>query len=358
MKIEEEIFRKETFVFERLINYGFINYKHAYIFKQPFMNGKLEAVIKIDKSGSIQGHIIDTASHDEYLPIRIENSIGAFVGNAREEYKEILRDIAKNCCETKPFVSEQANRISALIHERYAESPDYPFKKLSDYGVFRYPENRKWYALIMNIKRSLLGGTCEEKIDVINLRVYPEEFDRALKTNGIYPAYHMKKTTWVSIALDDTLTDPEIMDYIDMSRNMAIGSGSKTGKQLSVDHWVVPANPKFYDVEKAFKNRDEIEWKQSSKVKAGDIVYLYVAAPISSVKYECVVTETDIPFDYKDKNITIKTVMKIKRTRTFRKGQIDIKQLRELGVKNVQGPRKATPELIDFINKQADALRA
>ena len=143
-----------------------------------------------------------------------------------------------------------------------------------------------------------------------------------------------------------------------MSRNMAIGSGSKTGKQLSVDHWVVPANPKFYDVEKAFKNRDEIEWKQSSKVKAGDIVYLYVAAPISSVKYECVVTETDIPFDYKDKNITIKTVMKIKRTRTFRKGQIDIKQLRELGVKNVQGPRKATPELIDFINKQADALRA
>ncbi len=352
MKIEEEIFRKETINPAKLVSYGFQKDGSTYIYRKLFMNDKLEAVVTADENGQIKGQIIDKLSNEEYLPIRIESSIGAFVGNAREEYKEILRDIAENCCTTRPFISQQANRLSDLIYARYRESPDYPFKKLSDYGVFRYPTNRKWYALIMNIKRSLLCGDDEERIDIVNLRVYPEEFDKSLKVQGIYPAYHMKKTTWVSITLDDTLSDEEIMGYIDMSRNMAIGSDKRSGRALSMNHWVIPANPKYYDVEKAFKGTDVIEWKQSCNVKVGDIVYLYLAAPVSSVKYECVVTETGIPFDYKDENITIKNLMKIKRIRTFRKGTIGIKKVREMGVRNVQGPRKATPELIDFINEK------
>lgn len=34
---------------------------------------------------------------------------------------------------------------------------------------------------------------------------------------GIYPEYHLNKKSWVSIILDDTLTDDEIMSLIDMS---------------------------------------------------------------------------------------------------------------------------------------------
>ena len=222
---------------------------------------------------------------------------------------------------------------------------------MSDYGVFRFPDNRKWYALIMNIKRSLLEGDSDEKIDIVNLKVYPTELSSSLAKKGIYPAYHMKKTSWVSITLDDTLTDEEIMKYMDMSRNLAIGSGSNSQRPLSIDHWVIPANPKYYDVDEAFKKRNIIEWKQTSKVNKGDIVYLYVGAPVSSVRYICEVTESDIPFNYKDENIKITHVMKIRKLKTLRKGLIDIKKVRELGVHNVQGPRKATKELIDFINK-------
>ncbi len=353
MKIEEEIFRKETINLDCLIPYGFIKEKSLYVYRTLFMNGKLEAEIIIDSKGKIKGNITDTVSKEEYLPIRIESSIGAFVGNAREEYKEILRDIAEKCCTKNPFISAQANRLAGLINKRYAELPDYPFKKLPECGVFRYPDNRKWYALIMNVKRSVMGGSSDEKIDIVDLRVYPSEIDTVLQRPGIRPAYHMKKTTWITIPLDESISDEEIMDYVDMSRNMAINSEIKGFAHLISNHWVVPANPKYYDIEKAFKKNDEIDWKQSSNVKVGDIVYLYVAAPVSSIKYECVVTQTNIPFDFKNEDLTITQLMKIKKKKTFRKGLIDIKKIKELGVKNVQGPRKATQELIDYINKKS-----
>ena len=38
-----------------------------------------------------------------------------------------------------------------------------------------------------------------------------------LKQKGIYPSYHMNKNNWVSIILDDTLNDEDIMNLIQIS---------------------------------------------------------------------------------------------------------------------------------------------
>ena len=39
-------------------------------------------------------------------------------------------------------------------------------------------------------------------------------------------------------------------------------------------HWIVPSNIKYYDVFGAFRNLQRVEWKQSTKVKVGDMVYI------------------------------------------------------------------------------------
>ena len=44
-----------------------------------------------------------------------------------------------------------------------------------------------------------------------------EETQNYLNHAGIYPAYHMNKKHWVSILLDDTLTDDFIKNLIDIS---------------------------------------------------------------------------------------------------------------------------------------------
>ena len=38
-------------------------------------------------------------------------------------------------------------------------------------------------------------------------------------------------------------------------------------------------------MEAAFENTDEIHWKQGPGIKKGDIVYMYVASPVSAILY-------------------------------------------------------------------------
>lgn len=46
--------------------------------------------------------------------------------------------------------------------------------------------------------------------------------------------------------------------------------------------WIIPCNPKYYNVKCAMTDLKIVDWKQSNKnISAGDIVYIYVGSPIS-----------------------------------------------------------------------------
>ena len=46
--------------------------------------------------------------------------------------------------------------------------------------------------------------------------------------------------------------------------------------------FLVPSNPKYYDIIGAFEKADEIDWKQGRGMRAGDIAFMYVAATYST----------------------------------------------------------------------------
>ena len=59
--------------------------------------------------------------------------------------------------------------------------------------------------------------------------------------------------------------------------------------------WIIPCNPKFYDVEGAFSKLKLIDWKQSSKnIQVGDSVYIYIAKPIMAIRYKCKVNKVNL----------------------------------------------------------------
>ncbi len=103
--------------------------------------------------------------------------------------------------------------------------------------------------------------------------------------------------------------------------------------------WLVPVNPKYFDIEKAFAESDVILWKQSSSMIVGDTIYLYLAAPYSCVLYKCVAVEVDIPYEYDDGKVRMHKVMKIKRLHTYDKGMFGLDILKEHGTISVRGPR-------------------
>ncbi len=62
--------------------------------------------------------------------------------------------------------------------------------------------------------------------------------------------------------------------------------------------WVIPCNVKFYNVVAAFDKLDVIDWKQSpnlKKAKKGDVLYIYISAPIKSIQYQCLIKEVNKP---------------------------------------------------------------
>ena len=58
-----------------------------------------------------------------------------------------------------------------------------------------------------------------EEVEIINLKIKEDEKDILLNKKGYHEAYHMNKKNWITIILDDTLSDQEIERMISNSYN-------------------------------------------------------------------------------------------------------------------------------------------
>lgn len=220
-QIEETIFARKRWIESKMTAYGFQKVKDSYILEKPFMGGDFKAVLSVSTKGKIVGKVIDQMTLDEYYQLRQEASDGAYVHTVRNAYASLLQDIAAGCCQDVLFASSQANRLSRTILERFQVRPDFPWEhslRYQSYGAFRHASNRKWFALIMHVQRRVLekDGNADQ-IDIMNLKIRPQEAERLCHIPGIYPAYHMNHKLWVSVVLDDSLADEDILELIKTS---------------------------------------------------------------------------------------------------------------------------------------------
>lgn len=340
MTVENDIFKKYTADFEKLKEYGFVKKKDVFLFQKNFRNDEFRAEITVLKSGEVSGKVYETENNDEFLPLKIETRQGAFIGEIREEYKKILTEIRDNCFSQNYFISNQANRITNMIIKKYGDYPDFMWEKFPQYGVFKNNKSLKWYGLISNIEFSKLGGNNCSLIEIMNLKLNKDKIQKLLEQKGYYPAWHMNKKTWITITLDETLNDNEIMDLIEESYSYTIEPNK---------NWIIPANPKYFDLEAAFEKENEILWKQSSKIKKGDFAYIYVANPVSAILYKCEITKTDMPYNYKDKNIKIDKVIKIKLLKKYNKDFMTFEKLNKYGIKAIRGQRTCPENLCKIL---------
>lgn len=216
MTFEEYFFRRKRFVPDRMTALGFEKADGGNIYRADIMNGDFSAEIFVDDNGDVKGKVVDKMNDEEYVRFRTDEECGAYVSMVRSSYEELLGKIAAGCCCDVPFVSEQANRITGLIYEKYGVRPDFPFHdENAAAGVFRHGDTGKWFGLVMNIKRRSLEAGGEGFVDVMNLKA---DTDGGVEyKTGVYPAFHMNHKTWISITLDDTLTDGEVMELVDKS---------------------------------------------------------------------------------------------------------------------------------------------
>ena len=341
MNIEDEVFKKYYLNVNKLLRYGFIKDNNIYTYSCNILDDTFRVFITVTTEGKVKGKIFDNEMDEEYTNFRIEAQNGEFVNSVRDAYRLVLSDIAQKCFDKRPFIYEQANRLTLLIKEKFGDDPEFPWDDLDGSGVFRNPRNRKWYGLIMNINKKKLDGE-DREVEVLNVKLDEEEIQKLIKKKGYYTCYHMNKKKWITIILDDTLSDEIIMEHLTESHNYTVNP----------NEWLVPANPSYYDIIGHFEKEDITTWKQSSDVLVGDIVYMYVGSPYSSLMYKCVALEVNIPCSYKDKNVSMSRLMKLKLLEKYDKDQYSLDELKKYGIKSVRGPRHVPKKLSNELNKK------
>ena len=259
MTIEEELFRKTKVDFAKISKYGFKKDKSVYKYSKNIMDN----TFKID------------------IAINNDDNTGLFVGQVKNEFKSLLEDIKNNCFTKETFLFEQSNRISKAITEKYGDEPEFKWETFPGYATFKNRDSKKWYCIIMNIAKSKLGDKSNDEIEILNIKLEPNEIENLLKQDGFYPAYHMNKKSWITVILNNTVSDEKIMNLIDKSHSYTV-----TNKQSAKNKWIVPANPKYFDIDKALEKNNTIIWKQTTDIQINDIIYVYVGKPYSSIMYK------------------------------------------------------------------------
>ncbi len=210
----KNLFQSYTPDFNKLLKYGFSKQKNSYIIEKLFKNDEFKAIIEISDNGEVKGNVFDNETGEKYLLINISNSTGGFAQEVKSEYENLLSDIRDKCFNKQHFVMSQANRIADLIIQEYNNAPEFLWEKFPGCGIFRNPKNKKWYAAILDTDYNKLNSKLDGFVEVINLKTENNKIPDLCKNTGIYPAYHMNKKYWISVTLDEKLSDKKIMQLV------------------------------------------------------------------------------------------------------------------------------------------------
>ena len=113
--------------------------------------------------------------------------------------------------------SSQRERIMRYMQDTYGTEAEYLWADSPDSAVFRHPASRKWYAIIMRVLPERLGLSGEQTLDVMNVKCSTIMIGSLLSTKGFFPAYHMNKNHWISIVLDGSISDDQIIPLLELS---------------------------------------------------------------------------------------------------------------------------------------------
>ncbi|MCD8336100.1 MAG: MmcQ/YjbR family DNA-binding protein [Lachnospiraceae bacterium] len=103
---------------------------------------------------------------------------------------------------------------------KYGTAPEYPWARYPSYAVLRHQDNEKWYGIVMDVSKDKLGLQGTDVVDILDVKCDPVMIDMLRQSTGFLPGYHINKTNWLSILLDGTVSDEQILDLLDLSFQM------------------------------------------------------------------------------------------------------------------------------------------
>lgn len=137
-----------------------------------------------------------------------------------------------------------------------------------------------------------------------------------------------------------------------------------------IETWIVPCNIKHFDLISHFESSDTVVWKNSFTIKQGDIVYIYIGAPIGEIKYRCTVISDTVSEELLAENkyaVVEKTgnnyfskkikYVQLKKEIEYPDNLFVLDELRQNGLGQVQIQARADRRLKAYLEKAEEAMK-
>ncbi len=111
-------------------------------------------------------------------------------------------------------------KVLKWAQDTYGTLPESLWAKTPEDVVLRHESNKKWYAILMKVRRSVLGSESDDIVDIINVKCDTLQIDLLSQQQGFYHGYHMNKNHWLTILLDGTVPLEAVCGLIEQSFEM------------------------------------------------------------------------------------------------------------------------------------------
>ena len=321
MTYEEEIFENRIIIPVLLKQHGFFKENGSLCYEKSLGSGM---VIKAKFfNGVFKGGVYDPETAEEFIQIRLPVIKGQYTAVLKEEYLDFLHETAENCSISIRNVSPQAKRLISMTSERTDIIPDIVSEGTLNKIVFISDAGMHPFAEFRNTPGGSVAAVISENESSLPSGARKDERD------GMY-----------ILEADGTYSDDELIRLIMLSR--------KASKKIKAykRKWIVPANPKYYDIDHAFSRRDTLFWTQTAKIREGDLVYIYYGMPYGELRYECIAVETDIPAEPDpQERFLFRKLMRIRKLKMLEGGKISREVMKKHGVVSVRSARFMPEEL-------------
>ena len=218
---ERRLFRNRKAVPEKLASFGFNESIDGHSYETAIADGQFRMIVTV-QDRDVESRLLDRDSGEPYVLHQVPGAAGSFVGMVREAHMQVLRKIAKSCFVPDVFHSSGAKAVLEYVREKYGDELEYPWPKTLENAVLRRQDTGKWYAAFLIISRRKLGLDSDEPVEILDLRIPPEEVEHTVDGVGYFPGFHMNKRRWYTVLLDGTVPPEEIFPQIDRSYQMAV----------------------------------------------------------------------------------------------------------------------------------------
>ena len=214
MRNLSDLLENREIIKSKLIDYGF---NPDYVFEKTLSNSNFKAVIIYEKN-TLFSKVIDLEMDEDYVLVDVKTPIGKFAAELKIEYESIITDIIEKCTRSNVFKFFQTKRLMDRVEKRYNTDLEFLWEKFPKDAIYRNKRSNKWFVLLVALDKSKINLDGEGEIEIAVLK--HDNVSNVIDGKSILEGYHMNKKHWITVPLDDRISDEKLFELVENSYNL------------------------------------------------------------------------------------------------------------------------------------------